>query len=331
MPVVRINEPIADWRDGDFAQGYALVTRFEVRQDRKGRQYVDLEVADATGALPAKIWPDSPALRAKVDARDFVAFKGTVKSYRDQLQLSIDACRVATEDDREDGFDPALLIPSSPEDLDDLWRRLQAIYPVALQREELQLLAERTLERHGTALREHPAAKSIHHAYRGGLLEHVVKMAELALDLCRHYPEVDRDLVLLGVLFHDLGKTRELGAMPDNDYTLEGQLVGHIVIGHGMLTDLCRELDGLVPSQLQLHLEHLVLSHHGDRAYGSPIEPSTLEAFVLNWLDTIDSKLAQLRGAREVEGDGVRYLRPLGRSVYFDPDLGTSNGATKSD
>lgn len=321
MPTVRINEPIANWQDSDFAQGFALVVRKEVRQDRKGREYVDLELADATGSLAAKIWPDSPAIKETFGEKELIAFKGTVREYRDQLQLNLDHCRRVRESDRDDGFDESLLIPSAPEGVDALWERLTAIFPSQVERPELQALCEEILRRHGEKLKEHPAAKSIHHAYRGGLLEHVVHMSELAIQICGHYGDIDRDLVLLGVLLHDLGKLEELGSMPANEYTLVGKLVGHISIGHNMLRDACAALPEPLPGNLQLHLEHLILSHHGEREYGSPVVPSTVEAFVLNWIDSLDSKLNQLRHAKRMDGPGMLYLRPLGRNVFFDPDL----------
>ena len=322
MPKVRDNEPIATWEDGDFAQGFALVTRKELRTDRKGRDYVDLELTDASGSLIAKIWPDSPVHKHAFAEKQFVAFKGTVRQYRDQLQMNLDFCRAVKPSDRDEGFDEAKLVPTVAGGIESWWQRFEAIYPARVERPELQRLTAAILDRHGAELREHPAAKRIHHAYRGGLLEHVVTMAELALQVCDHYPEIDRDLVLLGVLLHDLGKLRELGAMPSNDYTLEGQLVGHIAIGVHMLRGAVESLDEELPEALRLHLEHLVLSHHGRREYGSPVEPATPEAFVLHAIDNLDSKLAQLREARASEGDGLRFLRPLGRTIYFDPDLG---------
>ena len=322
MPTVRTNEPIATWEDGDFAQGFALVTRKETRTDRKGRDYVDLELTDASGSLIAKIWPDSPVHKHAFGEKQFIAFKGSVRQYRDQLQLNLDFCRQAKETDREEGFDEAKLVPTVAGGIEPWWERFEQIYPNRIQRPALQRLTEALLARYGDALREHPAAKRIHHAYRGGLLEHIVTMAELTLDVCERYAEIDRDLVLLGVLLHDLGKLRELGAMPANDYTLEGQLVGHIVLGVGLLREVVADLDDALPEDLRLHLEHLVLSHHGRREYGSPVEPATPEAFVLHAIDNLDSKLAQLRDARATEGDGLRFLRPIGRTIYFDPNLG---------
>ncbi|MEM6797400.1 MAG: HD domain-containing protein [Acidobacteriota bacterium] len=321
MAIVRINEPIDQWADGDFAQGYALVVRKDVRQDRKGRDYTDLELADATGSLSAKIWPDSPAQKSRFSEKQFIAFKGTVRQYRDQLQLNVDHCRTVDDADREKGFDEALLIPTAPQGLEELGRRFEAIFPAQIERLELKLLTEKILERHGESLRQHPAAKSIHHAYRGGLLEHVVYMSELALDVCRLYPELDRDLLLLGVLLHDLGKLVELGAMPANDYTVEGQLLGHIVIGQTMLREACTALDGAVPRDLERHLDHLVLSHHGKREYGSPVEPATAEALTLHSLDSLDSRLNQLRSLRRGGAQGMHYHRPMGRNIFFDPSL----------
>jgi 3'-5' exoribonuclease len=310
----RRNEPVATWESGDAVQGFLLVTRKELRQDRNGRSYLDLEVADATGSMVAKVWTDSPAMEAEFEAHQFVALRGTVKLYRDQLQLSIDECRVAGEDDRRYGFDESLLIPSTREDVADLWRRLEAALGQVRQ-PALERLAAHALEVHGRVLREHPAAKTIHHAYRGGLLEHVTSMAELALAVCSHYRSLDRDLVLLGVLFHDLGKIRELGAMPANDYTLEGRLVGHVVIGRDLLRESCLAL-GDVPDDLQLHLEHLVLSHQGRREFASPVEPMTPEALVLHFIDDLDSKLNQLERARH-DGGGMQWSKGLGRYVYL--------------
>jgi 3'-5' exoribonuclease len=127
---------------------------------------------------------------------------------------------------------------------------------------------------------------------------------------------VDRDLVLVGVLFHDLGKLREIGAMPANDYTMEGHLVGHVSIGRDLLLECIRQTEDF-PEQLRVHLEHLILSHQGRREYGSPVEPMTYEAFVLHFIDNLDSKLNQLRQAR-LSGESVQYIRGLGRYVYLE-------------
>jgi 3'-5' exoribonuclease len=309
------NAPIRTWEAGDLVQGFALLTKKELRQDRNGKSYLDLEIADASGSMPAKIWADSPALNGQFELHHFIAFRGSVKSYKDQLQVAIDECREATDEDRRQGFDPALLIPSTREDIDDLWRRLRELLHSRVERPVLRRLAAEALAAYGRELREHPAAKSIHHAYRGGLLEHVVSMAELALRLCDHYRDLDRDLLVLGVLFHDLGKLRELGAMPVNDYTLEGRLVGHVVLGRDLLRERCAAIEGF-PEDLRLLLEHMVLSHQGRKEFSSPVEPMTPEALVLHFLDDLDSKLNQLRTTRE-SSTGIVYHRGLARFVYL--------------
>ncbi len=311
------NEPIANWAEGDNVSGFALVSRKELRQDRNNKDFLDLELKDASGTIVGKAWSDSAALAGEFEAHDFVAFRGQVKLYRDQLQLNVTDCRRATDEDRARGFDEAKLIPSTREDIDDLWARLNAIYlGGSVRRPVLRRLGEETLAACEARLREHPAAKSIHHAYRGGLLEHTVSMAELAVRICEHYPRIDSDQVLIGVLFHDLGKMEELGAMPANDYTLAGRMVGHVVLGRDLLLDRCAAIEGF-PDDLRLRLEHLVLSHQGRLEYGSPVAPMTPEAFVLSAIDDLDSKLAQLTQAAE-SGETTPWIRALGRFVHLE-------------
>ncbi|MDH3524021.1 MAG: HD domain-containing protein [Acidobacteriota bacterium] len=314
MPVKR-NLPIAAWSDGDAVQGFVLLSRKERRQDRNGNAFLDLELTDASGSIAGKVWSDSPALDSDVEAHQFIAVHGQVKDYRGQLQVSVQKCRRAVDADREHGFDEALLVPTTQEDIGELYERLETLLRERLSQPLLRRLALETLDSHGSALREHPAAKSIHHAYRGGLLEHVVSMAELALAVGDRYPDLDRDVLLLGVLFHDLGKLLELGAMPANDYTRQGRLVGHIVLGRDLLRERCAAIDGF-PEDVRLHVEHLVLSHHGELEFGSPVMPMTAEAFALAFIDNLDSKLAQLRQAARTNG-GLQYMRALGRFVLL--------------
>lgn len=318
------NRPIASWKAGDTVQGFAFLRRKELRQDKGGRSYLDLELVDATGAIPGKAWSDSAALAADFAAPGYVKFRGQAQSYRDQLQLKVENCRAVVESDRADGFDEAQLVPTTKFDLSELWARLEEILAGQLHRPEASRLAEETLAAYGERLRVHPAAKGIHHAYRGGLLEHVVSMLGLAVRLADHYPELDRDLLLLGVLFHDLGKLIELGAMPVNDYTPAGRLVGHVVIGRDLLRERIAAIPGF-PADLGLELEHLVLSHQGKKEFASPVEPMTPEAFALNMIDDLDSKLAVLRGLAET-GSGFVWAKSLERFVW----LGESAAATAS-
>ena len=315
MPPIVKNRPIATWNAGDSVQGFAFLKRKELRQDKSGKDYLDLELADASGSITGRAWSDSSALASAFAARGFVKFRGQVQSYRDQLQIKVDQCRPVVADDVEDGFDESQLVPSTQFDLDDLMRRLEGTLDREVQRPEMRRLATETLATYGSALRVHPAAKAIHHAFRGGLLEHVVSMMELAVKFADHYPELDRDLLVLGVLFHDLGKLQELGAMPDNEYTPVGRLVGHIVLGRDLVRERAAAIPGF-PDDLRLQLEHLVLSHQGRKEFSSPVEPMTPEAFVLHAIDDIDSKLAVLRGLKQT-GKGFLWARSLERFVWL--------------
>lgn len=315
MPNLTKNQPIATWNAGDAVQGFAYLKRKEVRQDRSGRDYLDLELADASGSILGRAWSDSSAMNTEFAARGYVKFRGQVQSYRDQLQLKVDQCRPADESDRADGFDEALLVPSTKFDLDELDRRLRELLAGQIRRPMLQRLAQETLATYGATLRIHPAAKGIHHAFRGGLLEHVVSMMELAVRFADQYPELDRDLLVLGVLFHDLGKIQELGAMPDNDYTPVGRLVGHVVLGRDLLRERAAAIPDF-PAAFRLQLEHLVLSHQGRKEFASPVEPMTAEALVLHAIDDIDSKLAVLRGMKET-GRGFVWARSMDRFIWL--------------
>jgi 3'-5' exoribonuclease len=329
MTAKRRNEPINAWEDGDSISGFALMSRKERRMDRNGREFLDLELTDATASITAKAWSDSQALDGDYDAHAFVAFRGNVKMYKDRLQVSVTDCRRVTEGDREHGFDESNLIPSTPEDIGELWARIKYIYGHEISNPFLQRLAAETLAVSGPDLKEHPAAKAIHHAYRGGLLEHTVSMAEVALRLCELYDELDRDLVLLGVLFHDLGKLIEIGAMPVNEYTPPGRLVGHVVMGRDLLRERCDHIEGF-PDRLRLHLEHLILSHQGRLEYGSPVTPMTAEAITLHFIDNLDSKLAQLRDATRAGGSGFQWVRGLDRFVYLGEAASEAEGDDES-
>lgn len=323
--------PIAAWQAGDTVQGFALLRRKDVRQDKVGRDYLDLELADASGSITAKAWSDSAALAAEFAAFDFVKFRGQVQSYRDQLQLKVDNCRRAMEADRADGFDEGLLVPTTPEDIDSLWSTLTGTLDSQLRRPEAKRLARETLAVYGERLRVHPAAKAIHHAYRGGLLEHTTSMLGLAVRISDHYPDLDRDLLLLGVLFHDLGKLEELGAMPRNDYTPAGRLVGHIVLGRDLVRERTAAIDGF-PEELRLQLEHLVLSHQGRFEFGSPVQPMTPEAIALHAIDDLDSKLVVLRDLRSrALAPGFVWARSLERFVWLADAPGATGGLGADD
>jgi 3'-5' exoribonuclease len=307
--------PINSWKEGDLVAGFALLSRLERRNDRNGRIYLDLELRDATGRIDGKIWPDSPARSSVLEPHTFVAFEGTVQRFREQLQLHIKLCRPVNESDQAEGFSEEAYLPATSGDTEELWARLRAVLRDHVRRPVMGRLAQEALDCYGPQLKLHPAARSIHHAYQGGLLEHVTSMAELALLILGHYPQLDGDVLLLGVLFHDLGKLEELEPMPSAEYTPRGQMVGHEALGRDLLLERTRAIPEF-PEDLRLHLEHLILSHAGKKEYGAVVEPMTAEALALHALDDLDSKLNQLQGLGQ-ESQGFHYLRGLGRTVFL--------------
>ncbi len=313
MNSVRSGIPIANWKAGETFQGFLFLRRREARTDRSGKTYLELELSDASGSILARAWSDSAALKSHFAAPGFVKVRGTVVSYRGELQLKVDHCRAVRPEDREEGFDEGILIPTSAVSPEELLAKIRALLERELSRAELRTLVAIALEVHGPRLATHPAAKSIHHAYRGGLAEHTLSMLELAVAVANHYRELDRELLLVGVLFHDLGKILELEPAPAQDYTAVGRLVGHLVLGR----DILRAAAGSVadfPAELLLKLEHLVLSHQGQLEFGSPVVPMIPEAVALHAIDDLDSKLAQLRAA--AKGAGFVWVRGLDRWIW---------------
>jgi 3'-5' exoribonuclease len=225
--------------------------------------------------------------------------------------------RVNPEQDAAQGFREEDCVPSAPRPIGDMWADLLALVEAVTDR-HLRVLLLRLLQDHEAALRDWPAAQSIHHAYRGGLLEHVLSMATAGKALAQHYG-ARQDLLVAGAIVHDIGKLQELAY--DNgaiSYTRDGNLVGHIALGLVMVREAARGISGF-PDDLRAELEHLVVSHHGARERGSPVEPKSVEAFILNAVDELDAKLFQVRQAMNDAGPDPEFTswhRRLGRVLY---------------
>jgi len=228
----------------------------------------------------------------ELTAGEFVAVQAKGNLFNQRLELIIDKIRRVIPDDEKAGFKAEDCIPCSPRPLDEMWAELQGRI-ASVSSEPIRELLQRIVARHGERLRIWPAARQIHHAYRGGLIEHVLKIMDIAVFLADAYA-LRRDLVIAGALLHDIGKLEELTYDVAIDYSVEGNLIGHIVIGVGMVRDVVREMPDF-PPELALELEHLILSHHGSKEMGSPVKPMTPEAFVLAAADDFDAKLHQVR------------------------------------
>ncbi len=293
--------PVRELALGAEVRDVFLISSAQQGQARNG-PYWRLELGDATGSLGAKIW--SPQSREYPDLAPgmLVQARGRVTSYRDRLELAVEGLRVLTEEESA-ALDPALFMPASPYRpevmLEDLRRLCRAVFAhKPWRRLVLGLLGDAEIARD---LPRAPAAKGMHHAYAGGLLEHTLSVARLCMRIADHYPDLDRQALLAGAVCHDLGKLWELSPGPGTDYTTPGRLLGHISLVLERLAPFIKK-SGLAP-ELAEHLQHLVLSHHGTLEFGSPKVPATAEALVLHYADNIDAKLQQVRAALSSLGE----------------------------
>lgn len=298
--------------------GFFLCASKERRTGRSGSEFLVLTLQDVSAQLTAKILDQPARYDAEFEAGEFVRVEGKGSSYNGRLQLLVSAIRrVNPDQDRFEGFREDDCVLSAPRPVAEMWSELTARV-AAVADSRLRVLLIRILTDHEAQLREWPAAQVIHHAYRGGFLEHIVKMAEVGDAVARAYG-ADTDLVLAGVILHDIGKLQELAYESGSiAYTREGNLLGHIAIGLILVREAASGVAGF-PPELRIHLEHLVLSHHGSREHGSPVEPKTIEAFILSAVDELDARINQVRRAvREDAGDGefTAWNKRLGRVLY---------------
>lgn len=298
--------------------GFFLCTSKEVRTGRSGSEFLVLTLQDVTAQVTAKILDEPSRYQPEFDAGEFVRVEGKGSSYNGRLQLVVSSIRrVHPEQDRLEGFREDECVLSAGRPIEEMWVELIARV-AAVTDSSLRVLLMRILADHEAQLREWPAAQVIHHAYRGGFLEHIVKMADVGTTTARAYG-ANADLVLAGVILHDIGKLQELAYEAGMiSYTREGNLLGHIALGLVLVRDAASGVSGF-PLDLRTHLEHLVLSHHGTREHGSPVEPKTIEAFILASVDELDARINQVRRAVQEdagEGEFTTWNKRLGRVLY---------------
>jgi 3'-5' exoribonuclease len=305
---------IAELDESSSGWAFYLCTRKDLRTDRDGVHFLAVGLQDSSGQIMAKVFADVEAVQHEFQAGEFVRMEGRAERPHQKLELRIDKIRrVDDATDRQEGFREEDCIPCAPRPIEEMWQELASRVARARNPWVRQLLTT-IMDRHQERLRTWPAALTVHHAYRGGLLEHVLKLAETGNALAAAYG-ADADLLLAGAVLHDLGKLDELSYGAATSYSRSGNLLGHITIGITMVRDATRAIAGF-PPDLQTRIEHMIVSHHGERELGSPVEPMTEEAFILSSLDALDATLHQVR--RHVqddrgEGDFTAYHPRLGR------------------
>ena len=308
------NYSVCQLQKGMRYEGFLLVRSAEKRKDSKGADYVDMNLADRTGEINCKIWnwdpeAETPAVGGPLKVR------GTIQEYNGRLQLRVEKWRECTPEDPVNMND---LVACAPRDPQEMLAELRKTAE-GFQSENLKRLTLGMLEAAGNNLAWFPAAQRMHHAERSGLLHHTTDMLHLAEALLDVYPWLNRDLLLAGVIIHDLGKLDELKSdLSGNvtDYTRDGQLLGHLVRG---ITNLNRVADRLgIHGECVTLLEHMLLSHHGEAEYGSPRPPMFPEAEALHWIDMTDARMNTMKGVADKTPEGAfsEKIFSLDRRVY---------------
>jgi 3'-5' exoribonuclease len=278
--------------DGAAVTTFFAVSSLSVRDKKTGGgQYLALTLTDKTGAMDARMWENFASDLANCAEGCYVKVQGHISKYQGKYQITLTKMRLAAASE----VDIADFVPTTKFDIGEMWAELRG-YVDAFANADLRRLVYAFLddESIGAAYREAPAAKVLHHAWIGGLLEHVLTLVRVCRATAPFYPEVDPDLLVTGAILHDVGKVRELSWGTTFGYTLEGQMVGHISIAQGMLREKIATLPGF-PEKLRVLVEHMILSHHGKYEFGSPKLPMTPEALLLNVLDDLEAKMQAVR------------------------------------
>lgn len=310
---------VSDLRDGQAVETLFLVCEKEVRTAARGSTtWLQLELGDRTGSISGKMWDNFEPLLPTFDEGDVIRIRARVKLYNGRLELSIEQITPVPEA----GYDLTDFLPHTKYDIETLYAGLLSAV-ASVKNSWLRQLLTSVVEDPSIAprLKRAPAAMTMHHAFIGGLLEHVVSLIGLSTAISAHYPEIDSDLLLAGVVLHDIGKLDELRYAREIDYTTEGRLLGHIMLGVGMVRDKIKAITGFPPA-LAVMVEHLILSHHGTHEFGSPALPQTREAVALHYLDDLDSKMAAIRATLDATcaPDGWSQRNPALRRALIRAD-----------
>ena len=278
-------------REGETIREIYLCKGKRTAETRNGKPYDNLILQDKTGTLDGKVWSPNSNGIADYDEKDFVDVYGEVISYNGNLQLNIKQLRVASKEE----YNPADYMPTSEKSVDGMYQELLS-YIAQVKNQYLQQVLQYYFVKNEAfikAFKGHSAAKSVHHGFAGGLLEHTLSVVKFCEYLAGAYPILNKDLLYTAAICHDIGKTKELSDFPENDYTDEGQLLGHIVIGTEMMSEAIRQIPDF-PVKLANELKHCILAHHGELEFGSPKKPALAEAVALNMADNADAKMQTL-------------------------------------
>ena len=302
-------------RSGDAVNDIFLLTEKTVARKKDGNPYLTLAFSDKTGVAKAVMWDNIDVAASEIKAGDFVRISGSVSEYRGVIQIVVKDMAATGDSD----LDTADFVPKTTKNITAMTERMKQIID-SVKTDCLRDLLKSFFDEPEflKIYQSAPAAKKMHHAYMGGLLEHSLSLAILVERVAPHYIGIDKDMLIAGALLHDIGKVREFDFRTGIDYTDEGRLLTHIVIGLEMIEDRIRSIPDF-PRDKAILLKHLIVSHHGTREFGSPEPPKTLEGLLLNYLDEIDSKINGVRefmAANESDGNWTPYHGAMGRHFF---------------
>ena len=302
---------IAELEENERCDSSFLVKAKTLGKTRSGNPFLRIRLGDHTGETEGRIWERALEFDQDFSVNDVVRVHARVERYQGKLQLNIrDIERVDPEE-----VDPTLFLPTGPQDINELWQQFEDLAK-QVKNQHLQRLLQSFLSDRSFVeqMKQAPAAKSMHHAYLGGLLEHTVSVTRLLDRICDHYPRLDRDLLLTAAILHDIGKLEEFSYQLQLDYTDAGRLLGHVVLGVQRVREKIDKLEGFPPT-LSLTLQHLMVSHHGEYEFGAPKRPKTLEAFTLHYADNLDAKMNHLTRLLDNEKESPSHWTPF-QQVY---------------
>lgn len=306
---------IKDLREGETLSGIYLCKHKQAAVTKNGKPYENVILQDKTGTIDAKVWEPNSQGIDDYDALDYIDVYGDVTSFNGMLQVSLKRIRVC----REGEYNPADYLPVSSKDINEMYQELVGLIKSIKADCYRQLLESMFVkdENFAKAFRMSSAAKSVHHGFVGGLLEHTLSVTKLCDYYCSAYPILKRDLLLTAAMCHDIGKIVEISAFPENDYTDDGQLLGHIVMGSQMVAERAAVIPGF-PHVLLTQLQHCILAHHGKYEYGSPKIPALIEALALNYADDTDAKIETFKEILENNSDNKDWF---GYNRLFESNL----------
>lgn len=306
---------IETFREGEKINEIYLCKYKQSATAKNGKIYENVILQDKTGTIDAKIWDPNSSGIEEFDVMDYVFVTGDVTNFQGSLQMSIKRARKADATE----YNAADYLPVSEKDLDQMYEELMG-YMKQVENPYLQKLIQMYFVDNAAfieAFKKHSAAKTVHHSFVGGLLEHTLGVVKLCVFYVQQYTFLNRDLLLTSALFHDVGKLKEISNFPENDYTDDGQLLGHIVMGCELVGFGCRHIKNF-PKKLMSELQHCILAHHGELEFGSPKKPALAEAMALNYADNTDAKLETMREILKSAGDNKEWL---GFNRLFESNL----------